>query len=170
MSPVEGQFHKIYIQRHENVRWEAAWWQGVSVTEPNFPNFLLVLRLVSRAVDPDSHGTAFVFSSSKCVYKLWLFVVYYATVCYLTIRGGRVHVISPLKLRSYIGTCMSRTEKKVCSGGNSKPGTLSIPFFKHLERFFWIPNLHVFITSMLQRTGNMMALEPTFSVQMRKTV
>jgi hypothetical protein len=22
MSPVEGQFHKIYIQRHENVRWE----------------------------------------------------------------------------------------------------------------------------------------------------
>ena len=64
-------------------------------------------------------------------------MVYYATFCYLTIRGGRVHVISPLKLRSYIGTCMSRTEKKVCSGGNSKPGTLSIPFFLNIWRDFF---------------------------------
>ena len=34
---------------------------------------------------------------------------------------------------------MSRTEKKVCSGGNSKPGTLSIPFFKTSGEIFLDP-------------------------------
>lgn len=31
-QPKEEQFHKIYIQRHENVRWESDWGRGEDIS------------------------------------------------------------------------------------------------------------------------------------------